>query len=97
MLPTDVIKGPLITEKLDRAREKFRHYSFLVDRDATKHDVARAVQTLFNVHVEAVRTLIIRGKVKRVGRSIGKRPNFKKAIVTLKEGDKIDLFEGGVV
>ena len=93
----DVIKGPLITEKLDRAREKFRHYSFLVDRDATKHDVAHAVQTLFNVHVEAVRTTIIRGKVKRVGRSIGKRPNYKKAIVTLKEGDKIDLFEGGVV
>ena len=59
--------------------------------------MARAVQTLFNVHVEAVRTLIIRGKVKRVGRNIGKRPNYKKAIVTLKEGDKIDLFEGGVV
>ena len=59
--------------------------------------MARAVQTLFNVHVEDVRTLIIRGKVKRVGRSIGKRPNYKKAIVTLKEGDKIDLFEGGVV
>jgi large subunit ribosomal protein L23 len=97
MIPTDVIKGPLITEKLDRAREKFRHYSFLVDRDATKHDVARAVQTLFNVHVEDVRTAIVRGKVKRVGRSIGKRPNYKKAIVTLREGDKIDLFEGGVV
>jgi len=97
MLPTNVIKGPLITEKLDRAREKFRHYSFLVDRDATKHDVAHAVQTLFNVHVEAVRTTIVRGKVKRVGRSMGKRPNYKKAIVTLREGDKIDLFEGGVV
>jgi large subunit ribosomal protein L23 len=97
MLVTDVIKGPLITEKLDKAREKFRHYSFLVDRDATKHDVAHAVQTLFNVHVEAVRTLVVRGKVKRVGRNTGKRPNYKKAIVTLKEGDKIDLFEGGVV
>ena len=93
MIPTDVIKGPLITEKLDRAREKFRHYSFLVDRDATKHDVARAVQTLFNVHVEAVRTTIIRGKVKRVGRSIGKRPNFKKAIVTLAEGSEIQFFD----
>jgi large subunit ribosomal protein L23 len=97
MLVTDVIKGPLITEKLDKAREKFRHYSFLVDREATKHDVSRAVQTLFNVHVEAVRTLVVRGKVKRVGRNTGKRPNYKKAIVTLKEGDKIDLFEGGVV
>jgi len=96
MIPTDVIKGPLVTEKMDRAREKFRHYAFLVDRAATKHDVARAVESLFSVNVEAVRTTIIRGKVKRVGKSIGKRPNYKKAIVTLKEGDKIDLFEGGV-
>jgi large subunit ribosomal protein L23 len=94
---THVIKGPLITEKLDRAREKFRQYSFLVDKAATKHDVARAVESLFKVNVEGVRTTIIRGKVKRVGRSMGKRPNFKKAIVTLKEGDKIELFEGGAV
>ena len=97
MKTQDVIKGPLITEKLDRAREKFRQYSFLVDRDATKHDVAAAVQQLFKVGVEDVRTLVVRGKIKRVGKSIGKRPNFKKAIVTLKEGDKIELFEGGAV
>jgi large subunit ribosomal protein L23 len=92
-----VIKGPVITEKLDQAREKFRQYSFIVDRRATKHDVAQAVEQLFKVTVEAVRTNIVRGKVKRIGRSMGKRPNFKKAIVTLKEGDKIDLFEGGTV
>ena len=91
----DVIKGPIITEKLDRAREKFRQYSFLVDHDATKHDVRRAVEASFNVGVTGVRTLIIRGKIKRVGRNMGKRSNFKKAIVTLKEGDKIELFEGG--
>ena len=95
MIPSDVIKGPLITEKLDKAREKLHQYSFLVDREATKHDVKSAVQGLFKVNVEAVRTLVMRGKVKRMGRSIGKRPNFKKAIVTLKEGDKIELFEGG--
>ena len=94
---THVIKGPLITEKLDRAREKQRQYSFVVDRDASKHDVARAVSTLFKVTVEDVRTCILRGKIKRIGKSIGKRPNFKKAFVTLKEGDKIDLFEGGTV
>jgi large subunit ribosomal protein L23 len=94
---THVIKGPLITEKLDKAREKFRQYSFLVDRGATKHDVARAVESQFKVTVEGVRTAIVRGKVKRVGRSMGKRPNFKKAVVTLKEGDKIELFEGGAV
>jgi large subunit ribosomal protein L23 len=92
---TDVIKGPLITEKLDKAREKFRQYSFIVDRKATKHDVARAVETLFKVTVEGVRTNVVRGKIKRVGRSIGKRPNFKKAVVTLKQGDSIELFEGG--
>ena len=92
---TQVIKGPLITEKLDQAREKFRQYSFLVAKDATKHDVARAVAELFKVTPTAVRTNTIRGKIKRVGKSIGKRSNFKKAIVTLKEGDKIELFEGG--
>jgi len=91
----DVIKGPLITEKLDKAREKHRQYSFLVDHKATKHDVAAAVTSQFKVTVEGVRTIIVRGKIKRIGRSMGKRPNFKKAIVTLKEGDKIELFEGG--
>ena len=95
MNPTDVIKGPLITEKLDKAREKNRQYSFLVDRAATKHDVGNAVEQLFKVTVEDVRTAIVRGKVKRIGRSTGKRPNYKKAMVVLKEGDKIDLFEGG--
>ncbi len=97
MNKADVIKGPIITEKLDRAREKLRQYSFIVDRKATKHDVAAAVQALFKVTVEGVRTNIVRGKIKRVGRNTGKRPNYKKAIVTLKEGDKIDLFEGGTV
>ena len=92
---TDVIKSPLVTEKLDKARETMNQYSFVVDRAATKHDVARAVQNLFKVSVTEVHTLIVRGKIKRVGKSMGKRPNFKKAIVTLKEGDKIELFEGG--
>ncbi len=92
-----VIKGPLITEKLDKARETQRQYSFIVDRKATKLDVARAVTAQFKVTVEGVRTLVMRGKIKRVGTSMGKRSNFKKAFVTLKEGDKIDLFEGGTV
>lgn len=92
-----VIKGPLITEKLDKARETQRQYSFVVDRKATKLDVARAVTTQFKVTVENVRTLVMRGKIKRVGTSMGKRSNFKKAFVTLKEGDKIEMFEGGTV
>ena len=95
MNPNDVIKGPLITEKMDKARELLRQYSFVVDREATKHDVAIAVTQLFKVTVQEVRTAVVRGKIKRVGKNIGKRPNWKKAIVTLKEGDKIDLFEGG--
>ncbi|PZR09894.1 MAG: 50S ribosomal protein L23 [Archangium gephyra] len=94
---SSVIKGPLITEKLDKAREKQRQYSFVVDRKATKHEVARAVAAQFKVTVEDVRTLIMRGKIKRVGTQMGKRSNFKKAFVTLKEGDKIELFEGGTV
>ena len=92
-----VIKGPLITEKLDKARETQRQYSFIVDRKATKHEVARAVAAQFKVTVEDVRTLVMRGKIKRVGMNMGKRANFKKAFVTLKEGDKIELFEGGTV
>ena len=97
MLATEVIKGPLITEKLDQLREKQRQYSFVVDRAANKLDVARAVTQLFKVTVLDVRTSVVRGKVKRVGQSMGKRPNWKKAFVTLKEGDKIELFEGGTV
>jgi large subunit ribosomal protein L23 len=92
-----VIKGPLITEKLDKARETQRQYSFVVDKKATKLDVARAVTAQFKVTVEGVRTLVMRGKIKRVGTTMGKRSNFKKAFVTLKEGDKIELFEGGTV
>src|SRR5471030_1404279 len=95
MLLHHVIKGPLITEKLDKAREKHRQYSFVVDRAATKHDVSNAVTSLFKVTVENVRTAIMRGKIKRVGKNMGQRSNFKKAYVTLKEGDKIELFEGG--
>src|SRR2546430_1630842 len=91
----NVIKGPLITEKLDKAREKQRQYSFVVDKKANKHDVAAAVTALFKVTVEGVRTTVMRGKIKRVGKSMGQRSNFKKAFVTLKEGDKIELFEGG--
>lgn len=97
MITTQVIKGPVITEKLDKAREKYGQYSFLVDLKATKIDIERAVTELFKVSVTKVRTAIVRGKIKRVGKSSGKRPNFKKAYVILKAGDKIELFEGGAV
>ena len=90
----DVVRRPLITEKSERGREAAQQYAFEVPRDATKIQVKNAVEKLFSVHVTAVRTSIARGKVKRVGRNIGRRPNWKKAIVTLKEGETISLFEG---
>ena len=90
----DVVKRPLITEKAERGRETDQQYAFEVHRDATKIQVKNAVEKLFGVHVTGVRTSIARGKNKRVGRNIGRRPNWKKAIVTLKEGETISLFEG---
>ena len=90
----DVVKRPLITEKNERAREAARQFAFEVHRDATKIQVKQAVEKLFGVHVLAVRTAVARGKNKRVGRSVGRRPNWKKAFVTLKEGETIALFEG---
>ncbi len=90
----DVVKRPLITEQAERNREAAHQYAFEVHRDATKIQVKNAVEKLFAVHVTAVRTSIARGKNKRVGRNIGQRPNWKKAIVTLREGETISLFEG---
>ena len=67
---TDVIKGPIVTEKLDKAREEAHQYAFLVDREANKGQIANAVEKLFKVKVTAVRTSIHRGKVKRIGKTI---------------------------
>jgi large subunit ribosomal protein L23 len=89
-----IVKGPIITEKFDKERESQRHYAFLVDRKANKDEIKGAVQRLFKVNVTAIRTSIHRGKVKRMGRNLGKRSNWKRAVVTLKEGQKIELFEG---
>ena len=90
----DVVVRPLVPEKAERGREAARQYAFEVHREATKIQVKGAVEKLFSVKVIAVRTAIARGKNKRVGRNLGRRPNWKKAIVTLKEGDTIALFEG---
>jgi large subunit ribosomal protein L23 len=90
----EIVKRPLITEKNERAREAARQFAFEVHREATKIQVKQAVEQLFKVHVLAVRTAVARGKNKRVGRNVGRRPNWKKAFVTLKEGETIALFEG---
>lgn len=89
-----VIQRPLLTEKAMSAHEGQPRYSFAVHLKADKELIRRAIEGLFKVHVEKINTAIIRGKKRRVGRYTGKRPNWKKAVVTLKTGDKIELFEG---
>lgn len=102
-----IIKRPLLTEKSSRLRETGGNavapaegdsYSqkvvFEVATDANKIDVRRAVEQLFKVTVTDVRTLVVRGKLKRIGRFAGRRPSWKKAFVTLKPGDNIEFFEG---
>jgi large subunit ribosomal protein L23 len=89
-----IIRRPLITEKSTRQKEESRQYIFEVQRDANKIEIQSAVERLFKVTVLQVRTSNVLGKVKRLGRRYGKRPDWKKAIITLKEGDRIDFFEG---
>jgi large subunit ribosomal protein L23 len=88
-----VIITHLLTEKISVAREKQNIYVFQVARDANKIDIKEAIERLFNVKVDGVRTMIIHGKIKRLGRFTGKRPNWKKAIVNLKAGDTISQLD----
>jgi large subunit ribosomal protein L23 len=91
----NVIKRPLLmTEKGNVLREKQNTFLFEVDRRANKIQIKQAVETLFKVKVTEVRTLIVRGHMRRMGRSHAKTPNWKKAIVSLKDGDSIEFFEG---
>ena len=89
-----MIKRPLVTEKSFSVQAEENVYAFAVDVRASKNDVRRAVEALFDVEVLGVRTLIMRGKVKRFGRSFGKRPNWKKAYVQVAAGQTIPVFEG---
>lgn len=107
--PREILIRPVITEESSRlqfnpGRIRKRHrekegeiqpqFVFQVSRDATKIEIKRAVEKMFEVHVSSVNTMNIMGKDRRVGRSTGKRPDWKKAIVTLAEGELIDVFEG---
>ena len=105
--PQTIIKRPLLTEKSARLRETggaakapvegteyAQQLVFEVAKDANKIEIRGAIETLFKVSVTGVRTLVNRGKAKRVGRFSGRRPGWKKAIVTLKAGDNIEFFEG---
>ena len=92
--PFDVIRRPLITEKANLDKEMRNTYHFEVASAVDRQEIREAVEAVFNVHVKDVRTQIVRGKEKRMGRFVGRKPSWKKAIVTLREGDTIDLFEG---
>jgi large subunit ribosomal protein L23 len=90
---SEILKKPLITEKSVAEREKYGRYAFEVAPQANKIAIRQAVEKFFDVKVTDIKTMIVRGKIRRVGRYSGKRPNWKKAVVTLAPGQKIDLFE----
>jgi large subunit ribosomal protein L23 len=90
----EVIRRPLVTEKSTIGREEQNLVTFAVDPRATKHEIRRAVEQLFDVRVVAVRTMRMRGKTRRVGRFLGRKPAWKKAIVKLAPGQAIEFFEG---
>ena len=88
-----VIRRPLFTEKSTRVQERDNQYAFAVEPSATKRDIAAAIEKLFEVQVTNVRTQNYRGKERRMGRFAGRRSSWKKAIVTLAEGQSIELYE----
>lgn len=89
-----ILMTPLITEKATLVNEAGNQVVFRVRPDANKHAIRHAIETLFKVKVDKVRTVQYLGKLKRVGKSLGKKPAWKKAYVTLAEGDQIEFFEG---
>jgi large subunit ribosomal protein L23 len=90
----DVIRRPLLTEKSTLLKESQHTLVFEVHRDATKPEIKKAVETLFDTKVAGVRVARVHGKVKRQGRHAGRRPDWKKAFVVLKKGEKmVEFFE----
>jgi large subunit ribosomal protein L23 len=94
MIYHDIIRRPLITEKTNIQKEVSNQFTFEVDRMANRVDIKKAVEGIFNVKVAGVRTMQVKGKTKRRGWIVGKRRDWKKAIVTLMPGERIDFFEG---
>ena len=89
----DILLQPLLTEKITALRESSNKVGFLVRRDANRIQIKRAVEVALKVRVERVNVLTVKRKTKRLGRFSGKRPDWKKAIVTLKKGEKLELYE----
>ena len=94
MIQYDIIKRPVITEKTSIQKEDANQVTFEVDRRANRIEIRRAIEKIFNVRVADVRTMQVKGKVKTRGRIVGKRRDWKKAIVKLMPGERIDFFEG---
>jgi large subunit ribosomal protein L23 len=92
--PREVVIRPVVTERTTELGAEQNAYTFVVSREANKIEIRHAVERLFGVRVAAVRTLNYRGKWRRVGRSLGRRPGYKKAIVKLAAGERIDVYEG---
>ena len=92
MTPQQILVRPIITERATVASERQNCVTFQVDKHANKHQIRDAVELIYGVKVKDVRTMVNPGKLKRRGMSIGKRPSWKKAMVTLAEGDVIDFF-----
>jgi len=90
----DIIRGPLVTEKTTLQKELNNQVTLRVDKRANRVEIKNAVEKSFNTRVKQVRTLQVKGKVKQRGRILGKRKDWKKAIVTLMPGQRIDFFEG---
>ena len=94
MIAHKIIIRPLDTEKTSIQKELYNQVSFEVDRRANRIEIKRAIESIFNVRVAGVKTMQITGKTKQRGRIIGKRRDWKKAIVRLMPGERIDFFEG---
>jgi len=94
MIRYDVIKRPLITEKSTIQKESNNQLTFEVDRKANRVEIKKAVESIFKVKVAGVRTIQVMGKFKRRGRILGKRNDYKKAVVRLMPGERIEFFEG---
>lgn len=86
-----ILQAPVISEKSTQLADNERRYAFKVEKKATKGQIKRAVELMFNVEVDSVQTLNVKGKKKRFGRILGKRPDWKKAYVKLKPGHDIDF------
>jgi len=86
-----VLLGPLVSEKSSRLTEESQQFVFKILPDASKLEVKKAVESLFNVNVQSVQVVNVKGKVKRFGRGLGRRGDWKKAYVRLQEGHEIDL------